>query len=199
MNIRMIAGHTFALALGLALLLPSPVLAQAAGDARADVDAAIARFAQASSFHASMSTDGDPPVTSRTDFVAPDSYRMTMPDGVVQVVVDGTMYIDGADGVRSIPVPPEVLARWSRRTRLSGLGAGMTATDLGEDVVDGASARKYGITKPGEATPSMTIWVGADGYPLQVRAGGSAGGRPVTTTIRYSRFNDPALAISKPE
>lgn len=201
MNTRMTTPLTFALALGLALalLLPSPAPAQASGDARAEVDAAIARFAQARSFHASMSTDGDPPVSSQTDFVAPDRYRMTMPDGVVQVVVDGTMYIDGADGVRSIPVPPEVLARWGRRTGLTGLGAGMTATDLGEDVVDGASARKYGVSKPGEAAPSMTIWVGADGYPLQVRAGGNAGGQPVTTTIRYSRFNDPALFIARPE
>lgn len=197
MDIRTTAA-TALLAMGLALL-PSPAPAQATGTARGEVDAAIARFAQARSFHASMSTDGTPPMTSQTDFVAPDRYRMTMPDGVVQVVVDGTMYIDGADGVRAIPVPPEVLARWSERTRLSGLGAGMDATDLGEDVVDGASARKYGITRPGEAAPAMTIWVGADGYPLQVRAGGNANGQPVTTTIRYSRFNDPALAIDKPE
>lgn len=195
MNIRTIAAIT----LSLALLVPVPSAAQDAGDARAEVDAAIARFAQAKSFHASMSTDTSPPVTSQTDFVAPDRYRMTMPDGVVQVVVDGTMYIEGADGVRSIPVPPEVLARWNQRTRLTGLGQGMAATDLGEDVLDGASARKYGINRPGEAAPAMTIWIGADGYPMQVRANGSADGKPVTTTIRYSRFNDPALAITAPD
>ena len=180
---------------GMALVLVLPAIAWSG--AREDVDAAIARFAQAQSFHASISTAGSP--ASETDFIAPDRYRMTLPDGRVQVVVDGTMYMRDGDAVQRVQVPPEVLARWRQRTGLSGLGAGMQATALGEDVLDGASARKYAITRPGEAAPAMTIWIGTTGYPLQVEANGMAEGKPVTTTIRYSRFNDPNLAITAPE
>ena len=180
----------------MALALLAPMLAWAG--AREEVDAAIAKFAGARSFSAAMDTGGTRVLNSRTDFIAPDRYRMTLPDGRVQVVVDGTMYVEGEDGVRSVRIPPEVLARWRERTRITGLGDGMQATDLGEDVIDGASTRKYGISRPGTDGSTMTMWIGVDGYPLQVRAPGVVDGQPVTTTIRYSRFNDPTLAIAPP-
>ena len=37
------------------------------------------------------------------------------------------------------------------------------------------------------------MWVGSDGYPLQIRVDSNVQGKPVTTTIRYSRFNDPTI------
>ena len=43
-----------------------------------------------------------------------------------------------------------------------------------------------------------TIWVGTDGYPLRIDVKGDAGGGATSTTIRYSRFNDPSIRIDPP-
>ena len=41
--------------------------------------------------------------------------------------------------------------------------------------------------------------IGGNGYPLQIRVDSTAGGTPASTTIRYSRFNDPTLRIGVPK
>jgi hypothetical protein len=43
------------------------------------------------------------------------------------------------------------------------------------------------------------MWIGNDDLPLQIRVSGSAQGRTTTTTIRYSRFDDPTLRIDPPQ
>ena len=43
------------------------------------------------------------------------------------------------------------------------------------------------------------MWVGGDGYPLQIRVTGNLNGQASTTTIRYSRINDPTIRIDPPQ
>jgi hypothetical protein len=43
------------------------------------------------------------------------------------------------------------------------------------------------------------MWIGGNGYPVQFRVDGKAQGQATTTTIRYSRFNDPKIRVSAPE
>lgn len=37
------------------------------------------------------------------------------------------------------------------------------------------------------------MWIGASGYPRQVKVKGKARGKGYGATIRYSRYNDPAI------
>ena len=69
---------------------------------------------------------------------------------------------------------------------------------LGSDTVDGQAARKFLVRNSQPRPSESTIWVGADGYPLRIDVKGDAGGGTTSTTIRYSRFNDPSIRIDPP-
>jgi hypothetical protein len=71
----------------------------------------------------------------------------------------------------------------------------MTVQALGADTVDGQPARKYRVSNSQPRPSESTLWIGADGYPLQIQVNGKALGKATTTTIRYSRFNDPTIRI----
>ena len=74
----------------------------------------------------------------------------------------------------------------------------MTVEPLGSEPVDGQAARKYMIRNTQPKASESTMWIGADGYPLQVEVNGDAGGQVTRTTVRYSRFNDPTIQVEPP-
>ena len=75
----------------------------------------------------------------------------------------------------------------------------MSVTALGEEAIGDAPTRKYRVdhTKPQPST--LTLWIGRDGYPLQIVSSGSEQEQPVTSTIRYSRFNDTTIRVDAPK
>lgn len=186
---------------------PATAVAEAAAalnplaDPRAEVNASMQKFIAASSYHASMHIDGgaDGSMTNELDFVAPDRYRMTMQHVGTQTIIGDTMYMNMRGQTMKMPLPGDTLSRWRDPARLEENQADTTVRALGREAVDGTPARKYVVhhTKPQPA--DVTMWIGDDDLPLQIRVAGTAQGHSATTTIRYSRFNDSSIEITPPQ
>ena len=166
---------------------------------REDVNAAIDKFLAVRSFHADMATTGANPASSQLDFVAPGRYRMRAAGSDEQIVIGDTMFMQVAGRLAPMPMPEGTLSQWRDPARLADGAADMTVTALGDEPVDGRPARKFLIDQAIPKPATLTLWIGNDGYPLQVVARGDARGQGVTTTIHYSRFNDPAIRIDAPK
>ena len=164
---------------------------------REDVAAALAKSYAASSWRASMTATSPRPMSSELHFVAPDRYRMRMAGVGEQTIIGNTMYMTLQGRTMKLPVPKAVMDQWNALARIGQKPLEMDVTALGSDRVAGAPARKYRVRyikpQPGE----MTLWIGTDGYPLQILTGGGGNGTNATT-IRYSRFNDPAIRVAAP-
>lgn len=157
------------------------------------------RFLAARSYHAEMTTSsakGD--MTMQMDFVAPDRYRMKTPMGM-QTVIGDSMYMTMNGRTMKMALPEGQVGTYRDPARLAEHKATMTAEALGSEAVDGQPAQKYRIRNTQPQPGESVMWVGADGYPLRIEVQGEAGGQVARTTIRYSRFNDPAIRIEPPQ
>ncbi len=171
---------------------------------REEVNASIDKFLAARSFHASMTMSGVRPMSHQLDFVAPGRYRMRMPGMGDQTIIGDTMFLSvpgngGPAKVLKVPMPKGTLSQWRDPARLADNAAGMSVTALGEALVGSAPAKKYRVAHSKPQPSTMTLWVGRDGYPLQIVSSGKAQGQTVTTTIRYSRFNDRTITVAVPQ
>lgn len=171
---------------------------------REDVNAAIDKFIAARSFHASMTTSGPQSMSQQLEFVAPGRYRMRTAGMDDQTIIGDTMFLNspppGGPGKRIIvPVPEGTLSRWRDPAGLTQDDDGMSVTALGDEPVGGVPAKKYRVDHARPQPSTLTLWIGGDGYPLQIVSNAEVQGQPVTTTIRYSRFNDPTLRVDPPQ
>ena len=159
------------------------------------------RFMQARSYHATMQLDGGPrgAMSNEVDFVAPDRFRMAMPGMGTQTIIGDTMYMSVDGRSMKVPLPAGTLTQWRDPAKLDENAATMTVEAQGRDSVDGTPARKYLVHNTRPQPSDVTMWIGNDDLPLQIRVSGSAQGHATTTTIRYSRFDDPSLKIDPPQ
>lgn len=159
------------------------------------------RFMGLRSYHATMQLDGGArgAMTNEVDFVAPDRFRMTMPGLGTQTIIGDAMYMSVDGRSMKVPLPAGTLTQWRDPARLDENAATMTVQAQGRDSVDGTPARKYLVRNSKPQPSDVTMWIGDDDLPLQIRVSGSAQGQATTTTIRYSRFNDPSLTIDPPQ
>lgn len=66
-------------------------------------------------------------------------------------------------------------------------------------VVEGIQTEQFLVRNgAGQQPVQFLYWIGPDGLPLQLRHQGVSQGQPYTMTVRYSRFNDPAIVIDTP-
>lgn len=170
---------------------------------REDVNASIDKFLAARSFHASMTMTGPRRMSHQVDFVAPGRYRMRMAGMGDQYIIGDILYVsvpgNGAGKAMKMSMPKGTLSQWRDPARLAENAAGMSVTALGEEAIGDAPTRKYRVdhTKPQPST--LTLWIGRDGYPLQIVSSGSEQEQQVTSTIRYSRFNDTTIRVDAPK
>ncbi|WP_407352950.1 hypothetical protein [Luteimonas sp. R10] len=82
------------------------------------------------------------------------------------------------------------------RGRIAAEQQGTTIESLGADSVAGRPARKYRMIHEDPGNPPATLWIGSDGYPLQMQVAADA---QAVTTARYSRFNDASIRIEAPQ
>ena len=159
------------------------------------------RFMQARSYHASMQLDGGArgAMSNEVDFVAPDRFRMAMQGMGTQTIIGDTMYMSVDGRSMKVPLPAGTLTQWRDPAKLDENAATMTVEAQGRDSVDGTPARKYTVHNTKPQPSDVTMWIGNDDLPLQIRVSGSTQGRTTTTTIRYSRFDDPSLKIDPPQ
>lgn len=179
------------LAVLMAVLLPAAVWS--AGP-REEVNAAIDKLLTARSYQASMvSADGK--VQQQLEFEAPGRYRIRS-GGDELVIVGDVLHLRRDGATAQAPVPQDALSRWRDPARLAEQPADMEVVVLSDETVAGVAARKYRIQRTRTAPGLLLLWVGNDGYPVQILTRGVAGA--AATLIRYSRFNDPAIDVEPP-
>lgn len=166
-----------------------------------DIKAAMDRFLQVKSFHATMSMTGTAipggSMTTEMDFVAPDRYRMQMPMGT-QVIIGDTMHISGQGRSMKVPMPKGTLSQWRDPAKLAENQATLSVESQGSDTVDGVAAHKYLVRNTQPKPSDVTMWIGDDGLPLQIQHSSSADGKTMDAKIRYTRYDDPSIRIDPP-
>jgi hypothetical protein len=184
---------------------PSAIAAAAAvlnplASPKDEITASMEKFLAVRSYHASMQVSGGPrgTITNEVDFVAPDRYRMQLPMGT-QYIVGDTMYMDMQGKVMKVPMPKGTLSQWRDPVRLAENTATMTVEAQGSEVIGGSPARKYLVHNTQPQPSDVTMWIGGNGLPVQIRASSTTQGQTAETTIRYSRFNDPTLRVDPPQ
>lgn len=185
----------------LALLLLALAAGPAGADARDEVMAATAKFMAARSYHVTMTladAQNAQKMTNRIDFVAPDRYRMRMPMGT-QYIIGDTMIMDLQGRTMRVPMGRGTMTQWRDPANLTKNAEKLAVTALGVEALDGKPARKYRMVNRDEPGTESVMWIGGNGYPLQIVVTGRAMGRASTTTIRYSRFNDPTIRVDPPQ
>lgn len=183
---------TTSLCLAISLVLPGLAVA---GDLE-DVTAAMARMQKASSYHATMETRGSSSGHTTLDFVAPDRYRVSNDQMGEQLIIGNTMLLQVNGRSMRLPLPQGTLSQWRDPVRLAKDARDITVTGLGSDPVAGKPAKKYRLhARQAESAP-VTVWIDSDGYPARIVSQSGAG---ATSTIDYSRFNDPGIRIAGPE
>lgn len=177
-----------------------PAAMRAPADPRAEVQAAMDRFLAARSFHATMRLKGGAQGLAITDadFVAPDRYRITIPNLGTQTIIGDTMYMSAHGRTMRLPVPAGTLTQWRDPARIEGNLAAVRVEALGADSVGGAPARKYAVHHAQPRPIDVLLWVGGDGLPLQVQVDSQMQGHPVQSSVRYSRYDDPSITIEAP-
>ncbi|MDQ3159715.1 MAG: hypothetical protein M3Q51_01685, partial [Pseudomonadota bacterium] len=98
-----------------------------------------------------------------------------------------------------VPMPKDMTRQWRDPGGFKEAEAGMSAEAMGSDSVDGISAQKYRVHYSVPTPTDSTLWIAADGMPLQMRMNMDSNGTPMTMTMRYSRINDPTLKIDPPQ
>lgn len=161
----------------------------------------MTKFLAVRSYHAAMQFEGGPGGAMghhEIDFVAPDRYRMQMPMGT-QVIIGDTMYMAMKGRTMKMPMPEGTLSQWRDPARLAEFEPGMTVQAQGSDTVDGVPARKYLVHHAQPQPVDVVMWVGNDGLPLQMQVTSIAQAQKLTSTTRYSRFDDPTIRIDPPK
>ena len=162
-----------------------------------EIAASMQKVLAARSYHATMDLAGAHPMRNEIDFVAPDRFRMKLPMGTQTIIGDiMIMSINGRQ--MKVPMPKGTLTRWRDPANLDKNMATMSVQSLGVDMVDGQPAKKYRVTNTQPQPSESMLWIGANGYPLQIQVNAKALGKTTTTTMHYSRFNDPTLRVDLP-
>jgi len=187
---------------------PAPAASPAAAapvapapDPRAEIGAALDRLQAARSFHATMRIEGGAQglVLNEVDYVAPDRFRIRMADVGTQTIVGDAMYLSMGGRTSRVPMPAGTLERWRDPARIAGNEATMTVQALGEDRIGTEPARKYLVHHAQPQPVDVLLWIGGNGLPAQLQVSSTMQGHPVSTTIRYTRFDDPAIRIEPPQ
>ncbi|MBN8224872.1 MAG: hypothetical protein J0L89_08660 [Xanthomonadales bacterium] len=177
----------------------TPADTPAARDAVLD---ALRKFAALKRYHATMTMverPGAKPVTSEMDHVAPDRFRMVVPGAGTQVVIGDTMYLQAQGRTMQVPLPAGTLAKWRDPASLAAAADGLTAEEAGRAMVAGQPSRKYIVRQTKPVKAETALWIGPKGLPIKIETAGGADGKSGQASIRYSRYDDPAITIEPPK
>jgi outer membrane lipoprotein-sorting protein len=183
------------------LLVPLSLFAASVAWAgpKEDIKALSLKFLALRSYHASMTHSDKRVPKTEMDFVAPDRFRVDSGMGP-QVVIGDTMYMTLDGRTMRVPMPKGTMTQWRQSDRAFREVDRAEIEALGTETVDGKPAKKYRMIQTYEGVRSNSLlWVGANGLPLKMEVTATAGKRTTTTTIVYSRYNDPSIRIDVPK
>lgn len=164
-----------------------------------DMQAVGAKFLAQRSYHATMTHSDKRVPKTEMDFVAPDRYRIDSGMGA-QIIIGDTMYMTLDGRTMRIPMPKGTLTQWRQSDRAFREIERAQIEALGTEVVDGKPMKKYRMVQTFDGNRSETLlWIGANGLPAKMQTTGTVGRKTYTTTVVYSRFNDPAIRIDPPK
>jgi hypothetical protein len=162
-----------------------------------EVVAAVDKFLAAKSYHASMSMGPGP--ATETDFVAPDRMRVKLGTMGEQVMIGNVVYMTLQGKTTQQPAPGGGVAATRSREKVLGNLQTLKVSALGEETLAGVATRKYKVDNSQPNKTSSTFWVAAaSGYPVQAVNVAEVGGKTYTSTLKYSRYNDPSIKIQAP-
>lgn len=162
-----------------------------------EVVAAVDKFLAAKSYHASMSMGPGP--ATETDFVAPDRMRVKLGTMGDQILIGDSMYVTLQGKTRKQPAPSGGVAGTRSREKVLGNLQTLKVAALGNETLAGTATKKYKVENSQPNKTSSTFWVAADtGYPVQAVNVAEVGGKTYTSTLKYSRYNDPSIKIEAP-
>ena len=182
------------------------------GGSTTGLPAALQSAAQAmqglTSYHFSATTDmGATGSTSvEGDVVLPDKMAMTstanMAGQTVEtkiVTIGSTVWTNaGGQWIKTEGMPTPM----NPTTMTSGLTDVTNAEDLGETTLDGLAVQhlRYTSADMGAGAATSEVWIDkATSYVAQVKTESDTPAGKVTTTVKFSRFNDPAIVIEEPQ
>lgn len=189
--VQYLSGVTLALVSGLAVAAPKDELHEA-----------FTKFLQAKSFRAEIVDADKGRIVSTMEFVAPDRYRMKIPQGPAQIIVGDAMYTEINGKMMRLPVPGvgKITSQYRNEEFLREAESDMTVQALPDGEVDGEPAKVYAytVTKPTKA--DAKVWISrSSGLPLQIESSGTYMGKHSKTLLRYSSFDDPSIRIAEPD
>ncbi|MFK3647415.1 hypothetical protein ACI2IY_03125 [Lysobacter enzymogenes] len=179
------------------LLLGLTASSLACAGPKEEVVAAVDKFLAAKSYHASMSMGPGP--ATETDFVAPDRMRVKLGTMGDQIIIGNTMYMTLQGKTRQQPVTGGGVAATRSREKVLGNLQTLKVAALGDETLAGVATKKYKVENSQPNKTSSTFWVAAaTGYPVQAVNVAEVGGKSYTSTLKYSRYNDPSIKIEAP-
>ncbi|QQP94238.1 hypothetical protein [Lysobacter enzymogenes] len=179
------------------LLLGLTASSLACAGPKEEVVAAVDKFLAAKSYHATMSMGPGP--ATETDFVAPDRMRVKLGAVGDQIMIGNTLYMTLQGKTRKQPAPNGGVAATRSREKVLGNLQTLKVAALGDETLAGVATKKYKVENSQPNKTSSTFWVAAaTGYPVQAVNVAEVGGKSYTSTLKYSRYNDPSIKIEAP-
>lgn len=150
--------------------------ATASSDPKADVVAASKKFIGLPAFSAKMDGEGQTPIKSQVDYVAPDRYHVTYLGGngagMELIYIGNQSYIKTGGKWTKMPGNAQAIPKLRDSFTEEGLKTLSDVKFEGDDSVDGKPALLYSyknVTPVGSYPFTSKIWIGKDtGVPMKI-------------------------------
>jgi len=150
--------------------------ATASSDPKADIFAASKKFIDLPAFSAKMDGEGQTPIKSQVDYVAPDRYHVTYISGtgagMEMIMIGNQSYMKVGGKWSKIPGNAQAIPKLRDSFTEEGLKTLSDVKFEGDDSVDGKPALLYSyknVTPAGSYPFTAKIWIGKDtGVPIKL-------------------------------
>ena len=159
------------------------------------------------SYHLSMTTDmgATGTVKAEIDMIPPDKMDMTSSTAIAGMAAVETRIIRIGEDTWT-----QVAGAWTKTTMAAtnptdviGTMAQATVDDLGDTTLDGVAVhhvKVVSVSSDAAGSSMIEAWLAKDTNLLhQLQTSTDSAGTKVTVTMKYSRYNDPAIKIEAPQ
>jgi outer membrane lipoprotein-sorting protein len=169
-------------------------------DAKADIEKLADRFMTIKSFKASMNGEGQTPMRTEMEYVAPDRYRVSTGNAMNVVIIGRTTYMKIGDRWQKMDLPLEnAISEMRTAFNKEAMKWVSDVKYTGDDTVNGKAAYVYQYHGKGPENVSeheSKLWIAkSNGLPIKVEATYKSGNLK-SMTIEYDY--DTPVSIEPP-